>query len=145
MVHFCVFRRLMASQSIKGAIMIRNIIGVILLAATLAATALMPATDARASSRYDGAWSLVIYTRSGPCDQSYRFSGQIMNGAIVYDGGPVNVAGRVNSNGAAYVRVSSGSSYAVASGRLTTTRGAGTWRGRTSNGFCTGVWAATRA
>jgi hypothetical protein len=125
--------------------MIRGTAAAILLVATFATAMLVPATHARAASRYDGAWSLVIYTRSGPCDQSYRFSGQIMNGAIVYDGGPVNVAGRVNSNGAAYVRVSSGSNYAVASGRLTTTRGAGTWRGRTSTGFCTGVWAATRA
>lgn len=81
--------------------MIRNITGAMLLAATLAAAALMPASLARAASRYDGAWSLVIYTRSGPCDQPYRFSGQIVNGNIIYDGGFVNVTGRVNSSGAA--------------------------------------------
>ncbi|MDR3419868.1 MAG: hypothetical protein P4L80_01270 [Xanthobacteraceae bacterium] len=124
--------------------MIRKATVVILLVAIFAAAALTPASDALAATRYDGAWSLVIYTRSGPCDQSYRLSGQIVNGVIVYDGIGANVTGRVGSNGAAFVRVTSGSSYAVASGRLTTMRGAGTWRGRVSNGFCAGIWAAMR-
>jgi hypothetical protein len=125
--------------------MIRNAAGATVLAATLAAAVLTPATDARASSRYDGAWSVVIYTKTGSCDQSYRFSGQITNGIIFYSGlGAVDVTGRVKSNGAAYVRVSSGSNYAMGYGRMTTRHGAGTWRGRLSSGSCTGTWAATR-
>jgi len=71
--------------------MIRKATVVILLVAIFAAAALTPASDALAATRYDGAWSLVIYTRSGPCDQSYRLSGQIVNGVIVYDGIGANV------------------------------------------------------
>ena len=79
--------------------MIRNTAGAILLAATLAAAALTQVTDARAASNYDGAWSIVVYTRTGPCDASYRFSGQIVNGVITYGSLGVNLAGRVRSGG----------------------------------------------
>ena len=61
--------------------MIRNTAGTILLAATVTAAALTQATYVRAASKYDGNWSVVVYTRSGPCDPAYRFSGQIVNGA----------------------------------------------------------------
>jgi hypothetical protein len=127
-----------------GLNMMRKIAGAIVLAMTLAAAMLSPATDARAASKYDGVWSLVVYTRSGPCDHSYRFSGQIVNGVIAYGSIGVNLNGYVNSGGGAYARVSGGGAYAVAYGRLTGTRGGGTWRGRTSGGYCTGTWAATR-
>ncbi|HXW42973.1 MAG TPA: hypothetical protein VEK75_17320 [Xanthobacteraceae bacterium] len=125
--------------------MIRNAAGMVLLAATVAASALTQATYVRAASKYDGAWSVVIVTRSGPCDASYRFSGQIVNGVIYYNGGgAVDFTGRVRSGGDAFVRVSSGASYAVAHGRMTVTHGSGTWRGQTSDGHCTGIWSATR-
>lgn len=127
-----------------GALMIRNTAGGILLAATLAAAALTQATYSRAATKYDGNWTLVVYTKRGPCDQSYRFSGQIVNGIIGY-GGTVNLVGRVRPGGAAYARVSSGANYAVASGRMTATRGSGTWYGHAPNGFCSGNWVATRS
>jgi hypothetical protein len=125
--------------------MIRNTGGT-LLAATFVASVLTQATYVRAATKYDGAWSVVIATRTGPCDASYRFSGEIVNGVILYSGlfGSINFTGRVNSRGAAYVRVSSGSNYATAYGRMTVTRGSGTWRGRGPNGYCTGTWSATR-
>lgn len=124
--------------------MIRRLVGAILITAMLTAAALTQATYARAATKFDGAWSLVVYTRSGPCGQSYRFSGQIVNGVISYGSIGVNLSGHVNSRGGAYARVSAGSSYAMAYGRLTATRGGGTWRGRTSDGYCAGTWAATR-
>jgi hypothetical protein len=126
--------------------MIRNTAGTILLAATVTAAALTQATYVRAASKYDGSWSVVVVTRNGPCDAAYRFSGQIVNGAIVYNGGlgPIDFAGRVRSNGAAILRVSSGANYAVASGRLGAARGGGSWRGQSSSGRCSGVWSATR-
>ena len=100
--------------------MIRNTTtSTILLAATVTAAVLTQATYVRAATRFDGNWSLVVYTRSGPCDASYRLAGQIVNGAVVYGGGGVQVYGRVRANGAAYLRVSSGSAYAVGSGHLT--------------------------
>ena len=67
--------------------MIRNTVSTILLAATVTAAALTQATYVRAATKFDGNWSVVVYTRSGPCDAAYRFSGQIVNGVIVYNGG----------------------------------------------------------
>jgi hypothetical protein len=127
-----------------GSNVIRKSAGAFLLAVTLAVLALPQAAYAREASKYDGMWSLVVYTRSGPCDQSFRFSGQILNGVFSYGSIGVNLTGRVNSNGGAVARVSAGSSYAVAYGRLTAKRGGGTWRGRMSSGYCSGIWAATR-
>ena len=124
--------------------MIRNTTMTILLAATVTAAALTQATYVRAASKFDGNWSLVVYTRSGPCDASYRFAGQIVNGAVVYGGAGINIYGRVRPNGAASLRVSSGSAYAVASGHLTATHGSGVWSGQASGGRCSGSWVATR-
>ena len=125
--------------------MIRNTAGSILLAATVTAAALTQATYVRAAGKFDGNWSVVVYTRSGPCDAAYRFSGQIVNSMIAYNGGGTDLAGRVLSNGAASLRVSSGSAYAVASGHLTASRGAGTWYGQASGGRCAGNWVAQRS
>jgi hypothetical protein len=125
--------------------MIRNTAGSILLAATVAAAALTQATYVRAAGKFDGSWSVVVYTRSGPCDAAYRFNGQIVNSTIVYSGGGIDLAGRVRSNGAASLRVSSGSAFAVASGHLSATRGAGTWYGQASGGRCAGNWVAQRS
>jgi hypothetical protein len=126
--------------------MFRHSAAIILFVATIAAAALTQATYVRAATKYDGAWSIVIVTRTGPCSAAYRFSGQIWNGIIYYSGGgPINFNGRVKSSGTAWVRVSSGSNYAVGHGRLTVGRGGGTWRGQTTDGYCTGTWTATRA
>ena len=100
--------------------MIRNTAASIVLAASVTVAALTPATEVRAATKFDGSWSVVVFTRNGPCDAAYRLSGQIINGAIVYNGiGSVAIAGRVRPNGAASLRVSSGGSYAVASGHMT--------------------------
>ena len=48
----------------------RNTTSTILLAATVAAAVLTQATYVRAATKFDGNWSLVVYTRSGPCDDS---------------------------------------------------------------------------
>ena len=132
-------------RQLTGAHMIRHSAATILVVATIAAAALTQATYLRAASKYDGAWSIVITTRTGPCSAAYRFSGQIWNGIIYYSGGgPISFNGRVRSNGAAWVRVSSGSNYAVAHGRLTVGRGSGTWRGKSADGYCAGIWSAMR-
>jgi len=120
--------------------------GAIVLAATVAASALTQATYVRAATKYDGAWSVVIYTKTGPCDAAYRFSGQITNGIIYYTGiFGIDFSGRVRPGGAAYARVSSGPHYAVANGRMSVTRGGGVWHGHGPNGSCAGTWVATRA
>jgi hypothetical protein len=134
------------APQIKGANMIRNKVATILLTATVTAAVLTQATYVRAATKFDGNWSLVVVTRNGPCDAAYRFSGQILNGAVVYSGiGSVAVAGRVRPSGAASLRVASGQSFAVASGHMTTMHGGGTWYGRTSEGRCSGTWSAARS
>ncbi|HMK70601.1 MAG TPA: hypothetical protein VK442_06470 [Xanthobacteraceae bacterium] len=124
--------------------MIRHSAGAVLFAATVAAAALTQATDLGAATKYDGAWSIVFYTRTGPCEPASRFGGQILNGVIYYSGGFINFSGRVRANGAAWARVSAGSNYALAYGRLSRARGVGTWRGQSPSGYCTGTWIATR-
>ncbi len=56
---------------------------------------------------FDGRWSIVISTRSGPCDPQYRFGVRIVNGNITYEGGgAANAQGRVSPNGTVTVSVS---------------------------------------
>jgi hypothetical protein len=126
-----------------GVIVIRNAAGIILLAATLA-SALTPAADVRAATKYDGPWSVVVYTSSGPCDASNRFSGQIVNGEISYAYGSLEITGRVDGSGATTVHVTYGSAHGEAHGHMTATQGSGTWSGDGPNGRCTGTWIATR-
>src|ERR1700689_5287729 len=105
--------------------MIRNTATTILLAATVTAAALTQATYVRAATKFDGNWSVVVYTRNGPCDAAYRFAGQIVNGVIGYSGGlgSIDLAGRVRTSGAAYLRVASGSALSLASGDFDAGRG----------------------
>ena len=49
------------------------------LATAFTTFAVCAASTAQAAS-FDGQWSVLIITRSGPCDASYRFGAQIANG-----------------------------------------------------------------
>jgi hypothetical protein len=125
--------------------MISNASSGILLAASFAAAALAQTMPARAAaSEFDGSWSVVVLTTSGPCDPSYRFSGQIIGGAISYAYNTLEVTGHVEASGATFVKVIYGDAHAEAHGRLTAIRGSGTWSGSGPNGHCAGTWAATR-
>jgi hypothetical protein len=120
--------------------------------AALAATAFaaiafsaFAAPSARAAAPFDGPWSVVVVTRSGPCDQSYRYGVMIRGGSVTYlGGGAVSVSGRVNSAGHVSVSVSSGGQSAFGSGRLRDGRGGGTWRGQGPQGSCSGTWSASQ-
>src|SRR5262245_54062665 len=91
---------------------------------------------ARAAS-FDGPWSVVVVTRSGPCDQSYRYGLLIQGSRVSYlGGGSVSVSGHVAPSGVVSVSVSSGSQSAQGSGRLSNGQGSGTWNGRGPNGVC---------
>jgi hypothetical protein len=119
--------------------------GGILLAATFAAAALTQATLARAATtEFDGSWSVVVLTTSGPCDPSYRFSGQIIRGAISYAYNSLEVTGHVEANGTTFVKVIYGDAHAEAHGRLSATHGSGTWSGNGPDGRCAGTWRSTR-
>src|ERR1043166_806320 len=74
-----------------------------------AATALAP-DPAAARTPFDGNWSVLIVTDSGPCDRAYRYGLAIRDGSVIYQGSAsVNVAGRVSRNGAVDVRAWAGS------------------------------------
>jgi hypothetical protein len=110
----------------------------------LAAATLAPAPVA-ARANFDGNWNVLIVTDSGPCDRAYRFGLSIRNGDVFYNGStPVNVDGRVNSNGSVRVRVRAGSQGANGAGRLSRDYGRGQWRGTGSSGSCAGSWTAQR-
>ena len=109
--------------------------------------------EARTSQRsvgragaYDGNWSVLIVTNSGPCDRGYRYGLSIRGGRVFYSGSlAVNVDGQVAPNGVVRVRVSAGSQGATGVGRLSTAGyGDGSWRGEGSSGSCSGSWTAER-
>lgn len=103
------------------------------------------ATAAPARTNYDGNWSVLIVTQSGPCDRAYRYGLSVRGGRVSYEGSAaVNVNGQVNNNGFVNVRVSAGSQGANGTGRLSRTSGSGSWRGIGSSGSCSGTWTADR-
>jgi hypothetical protein len=100
---------------------------------------------ASARSVYDGAWSVLIVTRSGSCDPSYRYGVQISDGMVMYDGGgPITMQGRVTPKGAVRVLVQAGSQWADGSGKLTRNTGGGVWKGQGMSSACAGTWQAER-
>jgi hypothetical protein len=115
---------------------------------TVLAEARKPAkrgTSGAASAAFDGRWSVVIGTRSGPCDPQYRFGVRIINGNITYEGGGAgNAQGRVLPSGSVTVSVASGPNAASGQGRLTRNYGTGSWRGQGPGGVCSGAWQAWR-
>src|SRR3954469_24581587 len=101
-------------------------------------------TTAPARTPYDGSWSVLIVTQRGTCDRAYRYGVTISDGVVRYDGGVVNLSGRVASSGAVRVTVSSGSAYANGTGRLSRNSGRGSWNGRSGSDACSGYWEAER-
>ncbi|HKS62676.1 MAG TPA: hypothetical protein VJT13_13310 [Xanthobacteraceae bacterium] len=109
------------------------------------AAALLTPGPAAARTPYDGHWSVLIVTNSGPCDRAYRYGLSIRDGSVFYEGSAaVNVAGRVGRNGMVNVRVWVGQQGASGVGRLSRNAGGGEWRGTGSMGSCAGVWSAER-
>jgi hypothetical protein len=103
------------------------------------------APGAYAGGRFDGAWTVVVTTTNGPCNDTYRFSGEIIDGVMHYSGSSLNnFSGRVGPSGSVSVRLSLGSKNAVATGRLTDKAGSGTWHGQAPEGPCAGTWEAER-
>jgi hypothetical protein len=116
----------------------------LLVGSTLALAAAVPTFGpAEALPSYDGIWSVVIITRAGICDPSYRYPIRISNGNVINAGkSAVHISGRVGKNGAVVVNVSTGDKTAIGTGRLAASTGGGSWSG--GNGACSGVWQAER-
>jgi hypothetical protein len=111
------------------------------IAAAAALFACMPSA-ARAGNPYDGAWSVTIYTQSGNCPSSLRYSVRVDRGRVLADDTSYQVNGSVAPNGATRVTVSQAGQSASGSGRLSRTGGGGRWR--TGTGECAGQWTAER-
>ena len=117
------------------------VLGAVFALAGLAATA----GTASARTIYDGAWSVLIMTKNGSCDPTYRYGVQIDNGMVTYQGGGlITMQGRVTPKGAVRVIVSAGSQYADGSGKMTRNRGGGVWKGQGMSTACSGTWLAER-
>jgi hypothetical protein len=116
----------------------------VLAAAAIAAAAVLPAAStAEAVPGYDGVWSVVIITKEGICDTSYRYPIRITNGNLGNAGtSNVSISGKVGKNGAVIVNVSAGDKHATGTGRLGGSSGSGSWSG--GNGACSGIWQAER-
>ena len=124
--------------------MISYSIRAVLLATAFAVSAFAATPSADAAS-FDGPWSVLVITKSGGCDQSYRYGLMIRGSSVSYLGGAaVSVSGRVSPNGHVNVNVSAGGQSAAGVGRLSGGRGSGTWRGQGPSGSCAGVWSATQ-
>ena|SRR5258708_6909777 len=114
------------------------------LATVFAVTSFATAPSADAAS-FDGRWSLLVTTRSGPCDQSYRYAVMVRDGHVSHlGGGSVSASGRVSPSGQVSVSVSTGAQSAHGAGRLSGGRGGGAWRGQGPSGTCSGVWSAVQ-
>lgn len=111
--------------------------------ALIGSTAITGAATAR--TVYDGAWSVLIVTRTGSCDPTYRYGVQISDGNVVYDGGGlVTMQGRVTPKGLVRVVVQGGGQWADGSGKLNRNQGGGVWKGQGASSACAGVWQAER-
>jgi hypothetical protein len=115
-----------------------------MLASLCAAAAAAAAPAADAATRFDGRWSAVLRTKSGPCQPAYRGAVQVVDGVLEVGGATNALSGRVSPSGAVRATGYTGSNYGIATGRLSGNYGSGTWRARMEYGNCSGVWTAQR-
>jgi len=100
---------------------------------------------AKAQSKFEGLWSVLIITGAGDCDRAYRYGLRIERGRVLYDGqSGIDISGRVDSSGRVTVTIRRGDQGASGTGRLSGNSGAGTWKGTSSTGQCSGRWEAER-
>jgi hypothetical protein len=116
-----------------------------ILASAVAASIFAAVPRANAESKFDGAWSVVIVTKSGPCVAQTHVVGQVIDGILHYAAlSPSNFFGRVAPSGAVTVTASLGEGSGVASGRLSGSAGSGSWHLHNQSTACSGVWSAQR-
>ena len=115
-----------------------------LLIASLCVAAMIVTSSANAASNFDGTWSAVFRTKSGPCQPAHRGAVQVVNGVIQIASSAGSLSGRVSRNGSVRATGYMGANYGVASGRVSANFGSGTWRAHMESGNCVGVWIAQR-
>ena len=110
-----------------------------ILATICAAAAIVAMPGANAASKFDGTWTAVFRTRSGPCQPAYRGAVQVVDGVMEVGGTMGSLIGRVSRNGSVRATGYMGANYGVASGRVSGNFGSGTRRAHTESGDCVGV------
>ena len=96
--------------------------------------------SAQASNAFDGTWSVQSTTQRGAC-QPRRFNVSIEEGEISF--GPFTANGGVGPRGRVSASYEALGRSLSAQGRLTPTRGGGTWTSASRG--CSGRWSAQRA
>jgi hypothetical protein len=130
-----------------------SIVTAIAAAGVVAMTAALAAAPAQAAQKraahpspraFDGLWSVLIETRYGPCDATYRYPVRIADGRVtqVDNDFSYQLSGAVAASGAIAVTVFRGGQYATGYGRLHGSSGAGRWA--TSGNSCYGTWSTMR-
>ena len=123
----------------------RGIVTYAFLAALLLGPASAGFSRAAQAAGYDGNWSVLIITEKGDCDRAYRYSVNVHNGRLNYNGdAAVDMAGTVTANGIVKVTLKLGDQGASGNGRLAANAGAGHWRGIGSSRTCAGRWEAEK-
>ena len=101
--------------------------------------------SSRATSAFDGLWSVLIITEKGTCDRGYRYAVRIKGGRVGHAdplGSSFKISGSVAGGGAARVSVARANQSASGTGRLSRDSGSGRWV--SSKGECSGIWQAER-
>jgi hypothetical protein len=132
------------TNSQKGVCMKGHPARLSLLASLCASMAVIAMPNADAASKFDGTWSAVFRTKSGPCQPAYRGAVQVVDGIMEVAAAGGSLSGRVLSNGSVKATGYMGANYGAASGRVSGNSGGGTWRARMESGSCAGVWTAQR-
>lgn len=116
----------------------------IMLITTFVALGIVATPSANAQGKFDGRWSAVVVTKSGPCQRAYRGAVYVSNGGVQVEGTYNALYGRVSPNGSVTATGSMGENYGAAWGRLSGNSGGGRWRVHMQSGNCSGVWTAQR-
>jgi hypothetical protein len=113
-----------------------------LICATAIATA--PVSTAAAATRYDGPWTVVFATRTGPCDATYGLEINIVDGVLSHPN-LVRFHGQVARSGVVHASLAVEDKLADGSGTLQNDTGRGVWVGSAAGVRCSGVWTAQRS
>jgi hypothetical protein len=124
--------------------MIRYATRALVITGMCVASAITAAPSAQAAGRFDGRWSAVLTTTSGPCQPSYHGEVEITNGIVQALSTQSGLSGRVSPNGHVVITGSLGPISGAATGRLSGNSGGGTWRAQVQEGLCAGTWTAHR-
>lgn len=99
----------------------------------------------RVPNRYDGEWSIVATTATGPCSPSTSYQVQIKDSDASIPDQDVGIDGGVSSGGAVKATITRGSNKVPITGSLDSKgSGSGTWRTLGGLAECNGSWSAQR-